>query len=581
MIHRICTEAAGPFAVDGSTAKGAEVNGSVTSCELEPPAKLSVSRRAVLVAPAVTVLAGAVRAQEKPRPSKGQKGQIVVGFTQEPTVFNPLMPRIETDQGIWFALFNPLWRADPDGSFVAELAADVPSLENGGISADGLTWSIKLRQGVKWHDGAEFTAEDVKYTLELLNNPTFKAYTRQGHSLVRDITIHGPYELSWTMAKAYAPYVALLTWTFMVPKHALGAAADPNTAPFNSAPIGTGPFKWGKRIAGESVTVEANTDYFGDGPHVERVVFNYIPDPNGAYTQFKTGQIDYLGYLGLAAQYYYEAKKLPDRKVYVTQSTEVEGIAMNFGKPIFQDKAVRSAMYLGLNKKAIIDLVYYGISPGTESYLPPTSWAFNPDLPKHAFDLIAAANTLDEAGWAKGSDGVRSKGGKRLEFVIAAVSGNPQREQILQLIQQDWRKVGFAMQIKTMPAAVLYSDYYTKSEFDGILLASTYGTGPDPDCTQRFSSSAVPIQGGSGSNYYQYKNPEVDRLLQQAQTSFKRDERKQAYLRIQSLIREDLAILPICISAPVEGTKAKLLGFHSNVNVSCNTWNIGTWSWES
>ena len=530
--------------------------------------------------PAAMLFAGAAGAQEK-QPPKGQKGQIVVGFTQEPTVFNPLMPRIETDQGIWFALFNPLWRADPDGTFVAELAAEVPTLENGGISADGLTWTIKLRRGVKWHDGVEFTAEDVKYTLGLLNDPNFRAYTRQGHGLVRDITVRGPYELSWTMAKAYAPYLALLTWTFMVPKHALGTAADPNTAPFNSAPIGTGPFKWDRRVAGQSVTVVANTDYFGDGPYVERVIFNYIPDANGAYTQFKTGQIDYLSYFGLAAQYYDDAKKLPDRKIHVTQSTQVEGIVMNFGKPIFQDKAVRRAMYLGINKKAIVDLVYYGLPLPTESYLPQTSWAFNPGLPKHAFDPVAANKELDEAGWAKGSDGVRAKGAQRLEVVIAAVSGNPQREQILQLIQQDWKKLGIAMQIKTMPAAVLYGDYYTKSQFDGMLLASTYGTGADPDPTQRFSSSAIPVQGGSGSNYYQYKNPEVDRLLQIGQTSFKPDERKDAYMRIQGLIREDLAILPICMSAVVEGTKAKLAGFRSNVNVSCNCWNIGKWYWEA
>lgn len=549
--------------------------------ELGSYAGLPMSRRLVLAAPAASLLASGARAQEKPQLPKGQKGQIVVGFTQEPTVFNPLMPRIETDQGIWFALFNPLWRADPDGTFVAELAAEVPTLDNGGISADGLTWTIKLRKGVQWHDGVEFTAEDVKYTLELLNNPNFKAYTRQGHGLVRDITVHGPYELSWKMTRAYAPYLALLTWTFMVPKHALETAADPNTAPFNSAPIGTGPFKWGRRVAGQSVTVVANAGYFGDGPHVERVIFNYIPDSNGAYTQFKTGQIDYLSYFGLAAQYYEDAKKLPDRKVYVTQSTQVEGIVMNFGKPIFQDKAVRTAMYLGINKKAIIDLVYYGIAPGVESFLPQTSWAFNPDLPKHAFDPAAANRSLEEAGWVKGPDGVRGKAGQRLEFVMAAVSGNPQREQILQLIQQDWKTLGIAMQIRTMPAAVLYGDYYTKSQFDGILLASTYGTGADPDPTQRFSSSAIPIQGGSGSNYYQYKNPEVDRLLQVAQTSFKREERKDAYMRIQSLIREDLAILPICISAPVEGTKAKLVGFRSNVNVSCNCWNIGSWYWEA
>ena len=352
-------------------------------------AKLSIARRAILAAPGATLLARGAHAQDT-RPPKAQKGQIVVGITQEPTVFNPLMPHVEVDQAVWLALFNPLWRADPDGTIVPELAAEVPSLDNGGISADGLTWTVKLRKGVQWHDGVEFTAEDVRYTLGLMNDPNFKAYTRQGHGLVRDITVHGPYELSWKMTRAYAPYLALLTWTFMVPKHVLGTAADPNTAPFNSAPVGTGPFKWDRRVAGQGVTLAANANYFGDGPHVERVVFNYAPDSNTLYTQFKTGQIDYLGYYGIAAHLYQEAAKLPERKVYKTRLAQIEGIVFNFGKPLFQDKAVRQAMYLGLNKKALIDLVYYGIPVEAESFLPPSSWAFNPDLPKHVFDLAAA-----------------------------------------------------------------------------------------------------------------------------------------------------------------------------------------------
>ncbi|WP_219213985.1 peptide ABC transporter substrate-binding protein [Variovorax boronicumulans] len=550
------------------------------------PAHASLTRRTLLAFPAALLAPAWLHAQPStldpaPRtPSKGPRGQIVVGVSQEPTVFNPLMPRIEVDQGVWFALFNPLWRAEPDGSFVPELAAEVPSLENGGISADGLLWRIRLRKGVKWHDGAEFTAEDVKYTLELLNNPSFKAYTRQGHSFVKDITVVGPHELTWKMSKAFAPYLALLTWTFMVPKHVLGAASDPNIAPFNSAPIGTGPFRWGKRTAGQGVTLEANKDYFGDGPHVERVIFNYVPDSNVLYTQFKTGQIDYIGYYGVAAQYVKDAMSLRDRKVERVKSAQVESIVMNFGKPIFQDKAVRRALYTGMNKKAIIDSVYYGLPLETESFTPRFSWAFNANLPKHAFDPAAGNSMLEEAGWIKGPDGIRAKGGLRLDFTVATVSGNPQREQVLQLVQQDWKKLGVAMTIKTMPAAVVFGDYYTKSQFDCLLLSSTYGTGADPDPTQRFSSSAIPAQGGSGLNYYQYKNAEVDRLLVIAQTTFKQAERKEAYQKIQSLMREDLAILPICTPTPVEGTKAKLVGYQSNPCVASNSWNIGSWRWE-
>ncbi len=310
-------------------------------------------------------------------------------------------------------------------------------------------------------------------------------------------------------------------------------------------------------------------------------MFSYAPDSNILYAQFKTGQIDYAGYYGIASHYYQEATKLQDRQVYKTDFAQIEGIVLNYGNPLFQDKAVRQAMYFGLNKTALVDLVYYGIPTEAESFLPMSSWAFNPDLPKHVFDLAAANKVLDEAGWTKGADGVRTKGDLRLRFTIATVAGVPEREQILQLIQQDWQKIGIAMQIRTMPSAVVYGDYYTKSQFDCLLAASTYGTGADPDPTQRFSSTAIPVQGGSGANYYQYKNPEVDRLLQVGQTSFKREERKAAYYKIQSLIREDLAFLPICNPKPVEGTKAKLTGFRSNSNYQSNCWNVGSWRWKA
>ena len=542
-----------------------------------------ITRRKMIAATAAGLFLPSLYARAAGRPAKGTapKGQIIVGFSQEPTVMNPLMPNIEADQGVWFALFSTLWRVEPDGSFTPDLATEVPSQENGGISSDGMQWTIKLRRGVKWHDGKDFTAEDVKFTLDLINNPKFKARTRQGHNLVRDITINNPSEISWKMTKAYSPYLSLLTWTFIVPKHILDTATDPNTAPFNSAPVGTGPFKWGKRTAGTGVTVEANTNYHGDGPYVERVVFNYVPDSNLLFTQFKTGSIDFAGYYGIPAQLFTEAKALPDRVVAGAANAQIEGIVLNFGKPYFRDKAVRQALYSAMNKDAIVRLVYYGIPGTTESFLPRTSWAFNPNLPKQVYDIAAANKLLDQAGWVHGSDNVRAKNGVRLAFVTASVSGNPQREQVLQLIQQDWQKIGVAMTIKTMPAAVVYGDYYTNSQFDSLLAASTYGSGADPDPTARFSSASIPAQGGSGINYYQYKNPEVDKLLQTAQASFNKSERKDIYLRVQSLIRDDLAFIPIDQQSPIEGTKAKLVGYHSNANVQSNTWNIGSWYWAS
>src|SRR5215471_5785137 len=158
-------------------------------------------------------------------PSK-PTGQVVIGFSQEPTVFNPHMLHIEVDEGVHWNLFSPLWGVSPEGKFTPYLATEVPTVENGGVSEDGLSWKVKLRNDVKWHDGQPFTADDVKYTLDLIVDPNFKTARKAGHDLVREITVVSPTEITWKMEKAYAPYHSIMAWTFMVPKHVLAKEKD-------------------------------------------------------------------------------------------------------------------------------------------------------------------------------------------------------------------------------------------------------------------------------------------------------------------------------------------------------------------
>ncbi|HWX50802.1 MAG TPA: peptide ABC transporter substrate-binding protein [Roseomonas sp.] len=543
----------------------------------------ALSRRSLMALGGAGLLAGhAARAQRAaPPPPANPRGQVVVGLSQEPTVFNPLMAAIEVDQGVWWNLFDPLWGVDPAGNLTPQLARQVPSVENGGISEDGLTWKIALRDDVLWHDGTPFTAEDVKFTLELINTPGFRTRTRQGHDLVRDITVIGPHEISWRMEKPYAPYLSLLAWTFIVPKHILAKADDPNTAPFNNTPVGTGPFRWGERVPGDHLTLVANEKYFGPGPYLERVVFKYIPDLTALYTQFRTGQIDHTSIQGILANYYEEAKKIRGVRLSVNSSPQVEAIAPNLGHPVLSDKAVRQALYAAINKQAIIDIIYYGLPKPTESFLPRESWAFNPDLPKQSYDPAKANKILDEAGWKRGARGIREKNGMPLEFAVSTTAGNPLREQVQQLLMQDWQGIGAAMKINNMPAAVIWGEFYTRSKFQSVLVSSTYMTGNDPDCSIRFASWATPAKGGSGANYYQYANPELDKQLEIGATSFGREARKAAYYKVQEIIRDDLVLLPIYQPAPVEGIKEGLIGYQPNVNVSSNCWNIGSWYWAT
>ncbi len=513
-------------------------------------------------------------------PPETPTGQIVIGLSQEPTVFNPLMPRIEVDDGVQLALFDALFRISPEGEFIPALAAEVPTIENGGLSEDGLEWRIKLRDGVTWHDGEPFTAEDVKFTLELVVDPDFRSWRTTGHDLVRDITVVSPTEITWRMAEPFAPYMSILVETMMVPQHILGPEKDRNNAPFNQAPIGTGAFKWGSRKAGDHVELVANPDYFAEGPYVERLIYKYIPDLTVLYTQFKSGDIDIISNQYITPDNYAEAKLLEGKVVTVVPSSTVESVFLNMERPQFQEQAVRQALYAALDKETIIEALYYGLPTPTESYLPQESFFHNPDLPQHEYNLDRARQLLDEAGWKPGAGGIREKGGVRLSFSNSTTSGNHLREQAQQFIQQSLQQIGVEMTISNKPPAVMWGEYWTQSQFDSVMVGIVFTTGADADVTVRFSSEAIPAKGGSGSNTGQYKNEKVDTLLKEAGKTFDREKRKQIYKEVQEIIRADLPLLPMFQYATVRGHKEGIKGIQPNINTRIDTWNVAEYYWD-
>ncbi|TFL17154.1 peptide ABC transporter substrate-binding protein [Jannaschia formosa] len=507
-------------------------------------------------------------------------GRIVVGLSQEPTVFNPLMPHIEVDDGVAFSLFDALFRITPEGEIVPNLAAEVPTVENGGLSEDGLEWRIKLRDDVTWHDGEPFTAEDVKFTLELITDPAFRAWRTTGHDLVRDIEVVSPTEITWRMEEPFAPYMSFLTETFILPEHILGAAEDPNEAAFNQAPVGTGAFKWGERQPGDNLTLVANPDYHGDGPYVEQLVFKYIPDMTVLYTQFRSGEIDLVGQAYITPDNYEEARTLEDREVTLVPRATVESIYLNQALPQFQDKAVREALYKAIDRKSIIDILYFGVPSEIETFMPPTSAYYNPTLPEHEFDLEEAARLLDEAGWVPGPDGIRQKDGVRLSFSNSTTTGAHLREQAQQFIQQTFGQIGVEMTIENLPPAVMWGEFWGQSQFDTAMVGITYLIGADPDVTNRFHSKAIAAQGGAGSNNAQYSNPEVDALLEEGARTFDIERRKEIYQEVQAIIREDLPFLPLFLYTNVYGHKAGMAGFEPNANTRTESWNAAGWYWN-
>ena len=519
----------------------------------------------------------AVTGSLQDQPKKG--GQVIVGLSQEPTLFNPVLSGLEVDRGAQYAIFDSLWRIDENAQLVPNLATEIPTRDNGGVSADGLAYTFKLRQDAKWHDGTPLTAKDVLFTHTKIMDPNIPSPIKLGHDKVASIEAPDDATIRLTLSEPFAPFLIVWGDTYIVPQHIL-EGQDFLTTDFNSTkPVGSGPFTFVNRTPGETIELAANPTYHGPGPYVDRLIIKYLQDTNILFTQFKTGEVDYTGLQGILASHFEEANTLADRVINKAPTAFVEFINPNFGKPIFQDKAVRQAMYDAMDKENIVAQVYLNIHTPSETYLAETSWANNPDLPKHEYNPDKAKAGLDAAGWTEGDDGIREKEGVKLSFTNSTTAGNDVRAQAQQYLQQTWKDVGIDMQIDNMPPAVIWGDYHTKSQYDTVMVGEISGIGGDPDATARFASSQIPVKTGTGKNTMQYANPEVDRLLAEGARESDQAKRTEIYFQVQSILRDDLAVLPIFHYTIVEGTKKGLTNYKGNAFVVSNMWNINEWYW--
>lgn len=507
------------------------------------------------------------------------KGQVIIGAIGDNETLNPLLSEANSETQLLNGVFSQLIRLNDKGDFIPDLAKEVPTLENGGISSDGLTFTFHLRDDVKFHDGHPLTAEDVKFTWETIMNPDVQVVSRDGFDKISSLETPDAYTVIMHLDKFEANF--LFTWAqtagSIVPKHILGnvAPSEINKAQdYSRNPIGSGPFKFAEWKDGQYTMLVANKEYFGEGPYLDRVIQKVVPDSNTLLTQIRTGEVDIAQ---LQPGQYELAKAIPHIRVDLNPAATYQQITLNLDRPWFKDKKVRQALSYATPRDLIKNAVLKGVGVPAAGSTSPVLWAYDESLEPHEFDLGKANQLLDEAGWVKGADGIREKDGTKLSFTICTNAGNITREQIEQVLQQEWKKIGVDLNIRNYEWATFIGDILDNRKFDAALFA--WVTGADPDETTLYHSNQIPTEanGKEGQNYMGYVNPEMDKLLDAGKLTFDREERTRIYRQVQRIYYEDVPMIYLYYYVNVDVYPADLQNYKPAPFTNTISWNMAEW----
>jgi peptide/nickel transport system substrate-binding protein len=468
--------------------------------------------------------------------SSGGKKSVVFGGSDVTGNMNPML--VGSDRP-GLLMFESLISLDPD------TGVPVPNLaQNWDTSADGLTWTFHIRPGVTWSDGQPFTAQDVQFTFDVVNDPKIPTTFRSSVANVAGYAAPDSSTFSVTLKRPECPFLVNTMLMPMIPKHLLVGSADLTTDEFNfTRPVGTGPFIFKEWVRGSHLTLTANPTYWQGPPKIDEWSSLAIANVDAIVASLKLGEIDYAK---IQPTFIQDLKDEPNLSLLAVDAPDnLTLLAYNLDRPIFQDKRVRQALTLGLDRKGIVDSQLYGRGTVIDTPLPPQSWAKASGLPALAYDPEAAKRLLSDAGWVPGPDGIVQKDGVRLSFALTNTNDNAPRAGAATIAQDNWRKIGVDLQINNVAPAAFSTKYAQPGpkDFDAIIVNEPQVVTLDPDQSRLLASTEYP----NGGNFTHYSNPTVDSLLDQARTVGGCDlnARKAMYAQIQQIMLDDQPFTPL------------------------------------
>lgn len=460
-------------------------------------------------------------------PAPKQGGTLVVQGNQEVASLHPDDAGPLVQYVIVANLHDPLVQVDKDFQLQPVLAKSYE------ISTDGLTYTFRLQQGVKFHDGQEFTSKDVKYTFEWYADPANAAINGANFAGISSVETPDPYTAVIKRKTVNAAFMVNAATTFILPEHYHSKVGK---AGYAAAPIGTGPFKLKEWKAAQQTTLVAFDDYFRGRPHIDVYQETNVPEESVRTIALQTGESDNSSW-PLTAEENLQLMKDPRFLTLRAQNVAVNLIPLNLDKPALADKAVRQAMMYAIDRDGMVKDLEKGLAVKATSNLAPSlKFYYEPDVKQYPYDPNQAKSLLDAAGWKPGPGGIRAKDGVQLSFTCTIISGDQRNRSKAVLAQAGLANVGIEMKIGEQPVAAILEGL-RKGSLEASMFNWTYGgSNGEPD-------ARTTLRSDGASNFSHFKNARVDQLVDAGVATVVPEERQKVYSEIQKIVAEEVPFL--------------------------------------
>lgn len=529
----------------------------------------------------VAVLTGCTRTAPPPR-ANGRHAFTVphvlrFGDISDPDTLNEYLSTMDLVYFLSSMIYSYLIVADDRGHLIGDLATEVPTLANGGISKDGRTYTYHLRHDARWQDGKPLTSADVKFSWEAVVNPNNNTLHREGYTEVASIETPDKYTVVIHLKRRYPPFVTKFFTPLqeggkpILPEHILGKYRSINQVPFNSAPVGSGPFRFVKWDRGREIVLERNSLYYKGVPKLKRIEFFVIPNDQTMLTEVRLHHIDLVGTPPNTLYDRYRA--LPDvtTRLYPWNSQAL--LIMNESHPGLDDVRVRRALAESIDYNALIDKLTHGSAEPARDIIAPTALGYVKN-PPYRYDPAAANAALDAAGYKRGPDGVRTDGKTRLAYSLDIISGSDSERMIAVQVQSYFHAIGVRLSIKTFaydeiftPDGPIYGNRYDFATY-GVTLSW------DPDMLYYIGCDYFYPKG---ENVYRYCNPKVDALERAGLRTDDPVKRAAIYSQAEPLIWQTIPYIPLYERRRIAVRNPDLRNF--KVNPSSTPW-YNIWQWD-